>query len=371
MLSHAARRIPQIPTCLAVRKACTAWVTDLLQPASNGRSAIFERRLHRPGNAGSCMYNPVWRPRSCIPSVFLLPRSRSLGLLRPARQWNYRLWQTHDDQFPGPPPSKLATIAYISTDGTPSYATTAVTAAGNNATVTTTSSSSSSGIGVGIAAGIGVGVRLGVYYCSGYRIIVLSESEAKRRSSSWYTSWERQSLDPGSSIRANRMHSISSLSEYSIDIGAFTSYAVNCFSVSASHNAVTLESLLPLSFEVMLDMEMFWRRPKWKGKNSCRLMRQSFWRELIGNLIGVSIMCYAACVMTCLWEIGVLYSVSISIALDLIAVFIADESRTRHNMFRCNCCLFPVAKFLIDSRWKGVAAAGIVVSQLRWQNCIW
>ncbi|THC92579.1 hypothetical protein EYZ11_007942 [Aspergillus tanneri] len=70
-----------------------------------------------------------------------------------------RLWQTHDDQFPGPPPSKLATIAYISTDGTPSYATTAVTAAGNNATVTTTSSSSSSGIGVGIAAGIGVGLQ--------------------------------------------------------------------------------------------------------------------------------------------------------------------------------------------------------------------
>ncbi|KAE8152035.1 hypothetical protein BDV25DRAFT_138299 [Aspergillus avenaceus] len=72
------------------------------------------------------------------------------------------------DQYPGPAPSKLTTLAYISSDGTASYASTATATktATTNAAATTTSSSSnssSSGIGPGAAAGIGVGVGVGAF----------------------------------------------------------------------------------------------------------------------------------------------------------------------------------------------------------------
>ncbi|PLN83957.1 hypothetical protein BDW42DRAFT_163921 [Aspergillus taichungensis] len=74
-----------------------------------------------------------------------------------------------DDQFPGPRPEDLTTIAYISKDGSASYAptssptTTGGSRASATATATATKSSSSSGIGAGAAAGIGVGVGLAVF----------------------------------------------------------------------------------------------------------------------------------------------------------------------------------------------------------------
>ena len=70
-----------------------------------------------------------------------------------------------DDQFPGPPPEDLTTIAYISKDGSASYAPTSSPTAtgGSRASATAANSSSSSGIGPGAAAGIGVGVGLAVF----------------------------------------------------------------------------------------------------------------------------------------------------------------------------------------------------------------
>ena len=68
-----------------------------------------------------------------------------------------------NDQYPGPAPSQLATVAFISADGTASYATATATATGTNTSSSSPSSSSSSGIGAGAAAGIGVGVGFGVF----------------------------------------------------------------------------------------------------------------------------------------------------------------------------------------------------------------
>lgn len=68
-----------------------------------------------------------------------------------------------NDQYPGPAPSQLSTVAFISADGTASYATATATATGSNASSSLPSSSSSSGIGAGAAAGIGVGVGFGVF----------------------------------------------------------------------------------------------------------------------------------------------------------------------------------------------------------------
>ena len=67
-----------------------------------------------------------------------------------------------DDQYPGPAPSQLSTVAFISADGTASYATATATATPTGANAPS-SSSSSSGIGPGAAAGIGVGVGFGVF----------------------------------------------------------------------------------------------------------------------------------------------------------------------------------------------------------------
>ncbi|PKY03350.1 hypothetical protein P168DRAFT_328384 [Aspergillus campestris IBT 28561] len=70
-----------------------------------------------------------------------------------------------DDQFPGPRPEDLTTIAYISKDGSASYAPTSSPTAtgGSRASATAAKSTSSSGIGAGAAAGIGVGVGLAVF----------------------------------------------------------------------------------------------------------------------------------------------------------------------------------------------------------------
>ena len=60
------------------------------------------------------------------------------------------------DQYPGPAPSQLATVAFISADGTASYATATATATGTNTSSSSPSSPSSSGIGAGAAASVWV-----------------------------------------------------------------------------------------------------------------------------------------------------------------------------------------------------------------------
>ena len=61
-----------------------------------------------------------------------------------------------DDQYPGPAPSQLSTVAFISADGTASYATATATATGTNTSSSSPSSPSSSGIGAGAAASVWV-----------------------------------------------------------------------------------------------------------------------------------------------------------------------------------------------------------------------
>ena len=83
-------------------------------------------------------------------------------------------------------------------------------------------------------------------------------------------------------------------------------------------------------------------------------------KELIGTWTEINIGCYAACVMTALEELSLP-----AVPSTFSAVSSPIEWRTRHNMVYCNCSLFLVAEFLINSRSKAVAADAIVILQFR------